>query len=73
LTKKRKIPDQETVELEAGCIAIIQKSLPQKSRDLGSFTLPVTTGNLTVGRTLLDLGGSINLIPLSMLKKIGEV
>jgi len=73
LTKKRKIPDQETVELEAGCSAIIQKSLPQKSRDPGSFTLPITIGNLTVGRALLDHGASINLIPLFMLKKIGEV
>ena len=27
LTKKRKFPD-ETVELEAGCSAIIQKSMP---------------------------------------------
>ena len=73
LTKKRKIPDQETVELEAGCSAIIQKSLPQKSRDPGSFTLPVTIGNLTIKRALMDLGASINLIPLSMLKKIGDV
>ena len=38
LIKKRKINDQEIVELEAGCSAIIQKSLPQKSRDPGSFT-----------------------------------
>jgi len=28
LTKKRKIPDQETLELEAGCSAMIQKFLP---------------------------------------------
>ena len=55
LTKKRKIPDQETVELEAGCSAIIQKSLSQKSRDPGSFTLPVTIGNLTIKRALMDL------------------
>jgi len=73
LTKKRKLPEQETVELEAGFSAIIQKSLPQKSRDLESFTLPVTIGNLTVERSLLDLGASINLIPLSMPKKIGDV
>ncbi|XP_068492199.1 uncharacterized protein [Phaseolus vulgaris] len=73
LTKKRKFNDQEIVELEAGCSAIIQKSLPQKSRDPGSFTLPVTIGNLTVGKALLDLGASINLMPSSMLKKIGDV
>ena len=64
-TKKRKIPYQETVELEAGCSAIIQKPLPQKSRDPGSFTLPVTIGNLTIKRALMDLGASINLIPVS--------
>uniref|UniRef100_A0A151UCZ5 RNA-directed DNA polymerase n=1 Tax=Cajanus cajan TaxID=3821 RepID=A0A151UCZ5_CAJCA len=73
LTKKRRILEEETVELEAGCSAIIQKSLPQKSRDPGSFTLPVSIGNLSVGKALLDLGASINLMPLSMLKKIGDV
>ncbi|XP_020209210.1 uncharacterized protein LOC109794144 [Cajanus cajan] len=73
LTKKRRILEEETVELEAGCSAIIQNSLPQKSRDPGSFTLPVSIGNLSVGKALLDLGASINLMPLSMLKKIGEV
>jgi len=72
-TKKRKLLEQETVESEAGCSAIIQKSLPQKFRDPESFTLPVTIENLTVERALWDLGASINLIPLSMLKKIGDV
>ena len=66
LTKKRKIPDQETVKLEAGCSVILKKSLPQKSKDPGSFTLPVTIENLTIERA------STNFIPLSMLKKIGD-
>jgi len=35
--------------------------------------LPVTIRNLTVEKALLDLGASINLMPLSMLKKIGDV
>ncbi|XP_020201932.1 uncharacterized protein LOC109787777 [Cajanus cajan] len=73
LTKKRKLSEDETVELEAGCSVIIQKSLPQKSRDPGSFTLTVTIGNLSVGKALLDLGASINLMPLSMLQRIGDV
>ena len=59
--------------MEAECSAIIQKSLPQKSRDPGSFTLPVIIGNLIVEKALLDLGASINLMPSSMLKKIGDV
>ncbi|XP_020238435.1 uncharacterized protein LOC109817567 [Cajanus cajan] len=73
LTKKRKLSEDGTVEFEAGCNAIIQKSLPQKSRDPESFTLLVTIGNLSVGKALLDLGASINLMSLSMLQRIGEV
>nr|KYP34652.1 hypothetical protein KK1_044375 [Cajanus cajan] len=73
LTRKRKVLEEETMELETGCSAILQKSLPQKSRDPGSFTLHVSIGNLSVGKALLDLGAGINLMPLSMLKKIGEV
>ncbi|XP_019457543.1 PREDICTED: uncharacterized protein LOC109357944 [Lupinus angustifolius] len=72
LTKKRKL-SEETVTLEAGCSAIIQKSLPKKTKDLGSFTIPVTIGELSVGKALLDLGASINLMPLSMLKRIGNL
>ncbi|XP_019455104.1 PREDICTED: uncharacterized protein LOC109356228 [Lupinus angustifolius] len=72
LTKKRKL-SEETVTLEAGCSAIIQKSLPEKTKDPGSFTIPVTIGELSVGKALLDLGASINLMPLSMLKRIGDL
>ncbi|XP_027903598.1 uncharacterized protein LOC114163487 [Vigna unguiculata] len=72
LTKKRRF-SEETVELEAGCSAIIQKSLPQKSKDLGSFTIPVTIRTLPVGKTMFDLGASINLMPLSMLRRIGDL
>ena len=73
LTKKRRYIGEETIELEARCSAIIQKILPPKFKDPGSFTLPVTIGSLVVGKALLDLGASINLVPLSMLKKIGEL
>jgi len=73
MTKNRKFPEHETIELEVRCSSIIQKLLPYKSRDPGSFTLPMTIENLMVGKALLDLGASINLIPLSMLKKIGDV
>jgi len=61
------------MELEVGCSAIIQKSLPKKSNDPRSFTLAVTNGHLIVGKALLDLGESINLMPLSMLRRIRDV
>ncbi|GAU49537.1 hypothetical protein TSUD_74160, partial [Trifolium subterraneum] len=70
LTKKRKPLDDETVNMTEECSAIIQKKLPQKKKDPGSFTIPCSIGNLHVRRALCDLGASINLMPLSMMKRI---
>lgn len=42
-----------------------------KSKDPISFTIPCTIGNLTIAIDLCELGTSINLVPLSMLKKLG--
>ncbi|XP_038904270.1 uncharacterized protein LOC120090623 [Benincasa hispida] len=39
-------------------------------KDLGSFTLPCSNGGKEVGNTLCDLGASINLMPLSIFKKL---
>ncbi|XP_019255074.1 PREDICTED: uncharacterized protein LOC109233655 [Nicotiana attenuata] len=49
----------------------VQNKLPQKHKDPGSFTIPVRIGNIDVGRALCDLGASINLMPLSLFKKLG--
>ncbi|XP_019462899.1 PREDICTED: uncharacterized protein LOC109361817 [Lupinus angustifolius] len=59
--------------LEAGCNAIIQKSLLKKTKDPCSFTISVTIDELSLGKALLDLGVSINPMPLSMLKRIGDL
>ncbi|PNX73069.1 hypothetical protein L195_g028967 [Trifolium pratense] len=70
LTKKRKPLDDEMVSMTEECSALIQRKLPQKKKDLGSFTIPCSIGNLTIGKALCDLGASINLMSLSMMKKI---
>ncbi|MCH91320.1 hypothetical protein A2U01_0012247 [Trifolium medium] len=70
LTKKRKPLDDDTIDMTEECSALIQRKLPQKKKDLGSFTIPCSIGNLTIARALCDLGASINLMPLSMMKKI---
>ncbi|XP_019455041.1 PREDICTED: uncharacterized protein LOC109356161 [Lupinus angustifolius] len=72
LTKKRKFLE-ETMTLEVWCSAIIQKSLPEKTKDSGNFTISVIIGELSMGKTLLNLGASINLMPLSMLTRIGDL
>jgi len=49
------------------------KNLSLKSKDLDSFTINVTTDALPVGKALLNLGPNINQMPLSMMKRIGNL
>ncbi|XP_014496758.1 uncharacterized protein LOC106758339 [Vigna radiata var. radiata] len=70
LNKKKKYLDEETIEVQENCSAIMQKTLPPKFKDPGSFTSPCTIGNHDIGKNLIDLGASINLMPLSILNKI---
>ena len=51
--------------------AILQKKLPPKLKDPGSFTIPFTIGKSYFDRALCDLGASINLMPLSVFRKLG--
>ncbi|XP_024022668.1 uncharacterized protein LOC112091966 [Morus notabilis] len=73
LSKKRRLDDFETVALTEECSAMIQKKLPPKLKDPGSFTIPCTIGNQFFSRALCDLGASINLMPLSIYKRLGLV
>ena len=75
LSKKRKLGDYEIVALSEECRTILQKKLPPKLKDLGSFTIPCAIGNAVFERALCDLGSSINLMPWSIFKKpkLGEV
>ncbi|GAU43677.1 hypothetical protein TSUD_302400 [Trifolium subterraneum] len=70
LSKKRKPLDDDTVDMTEECNAMIQRKLPQNKKDPCSFTIPCSIGNLCIGRALCDLGSSINLMSLTMMKKI---
>ena len=74
LSKKRKLGDYETVSLSKECSAILQKKLPPKLKDPGSFTIPCVIGNAIFERALGDLVASINLMTWSIFKelKLGE-
>ncbi|KAI3456996.1 hypothetical protein Pfo_013659 [Paulownia fortunei] len=52
--------------------AILQKKLPPNLKDPGSFMIPCTIGNLFIDKTLCDLGASINLMSLSVFRKLGH-
>ncbi|XP_042021284.1 uncharacterized protein LOC121768798 isoform X1 [Salvia splendens] len=70
VSQKRKWGHYETVNLTESCSAIIQRKLPAKMQDPGSFTIECTIGNCFVGNALCDLGASINLMPLSFFNKL---
>ena len=74
LASKKKLEEYGTITLTEECSAILQKKLPLKLQDPGSFAIPFSIGNRVSGKTLCDLGASINLMPLLMFKrlKLGE-
>ncbi|XP_050920467.1 uncharacterized protein LOC127138111 [Lathyrus oleraceus] len=73
LTKKRRYTNQETINLDVSCSAIIQRTFPWKEIDYGRVILSLTIGNVYSGKTLIDLGSSINLIPLSGVQRLGNI
>ncbi|XP_061346156.1 uncharacterized protein LOC133291844 [Gastrolobium bilobum] len=70
LSKKRKLTVEGSTILTGECSAIMQKNSPPKLKGLGSFSIPCTIGSMKIERVLCDLGASINVIPLSMMKKL---
>lgn len=52
------------------CSVIIQRKLPPKFTDPGRFIIPCSIGLLTIRNALGDLGASINLMSLSMMRKL---
>ncbi|KAL8104388.1 hypothetical protein AgCh_028553 [Apium graveolens] len=70
-SRKVKLDDLETISLREECSVVLQQKLPLKLKDPGSFTFPCTIGNLSFDKCICDLGASINLMPLSIFKKLG--
>ena len=70
LVSKKKLEEYGTITLIEECSAILQKKLPPKLQDPGSFAIPFSIGNRISGKALCDLGASINLMPLSMFKRL---
>jgi len=73
LTKKGKYIHSDNIMVEGNCSAVIQRILPPKYNDLRNVTIPCSIGAVSVGKKLIDLEPSINLMPLSMCRRIGEV
>ncbi|XP_062109887.1 uncharacterized protein LOC133821759 [Humulus lupulus] len=65
-TNKRKLRGNEKVSVGENVSAVLQKKLPPKCKDPGTFTIPCTIGNKRIERCMLDLGASINVMPFSI-------
>ena len=61
-----KITKEGIVSLTATYSLVIQKILPEKRQDPGSFIIPCEIGDADMGNALCDFRASINLMPLSV-------
>ncbi|GJY59538.1 reverse transcriptase domain-containing protein [Tanacetum coccineum] len=70
LSNKEKLFELENTPLNENCLAVLLKKLHEKLRDLGKFLIPCDFLELVECLALSDLGASINLMPLSIWKKL---
>ncbi|XP_021817104.1 uncharacterized protein LOC110759359 [Prunus avium] len=70
-THKLNFAPNEEVKLNKNVSAVLQRKLPPKLDDPGSFDIPINIGGKKVGRAMLDLGASINVLPYSVYQELG--
>ncbi|CAL8116812.1 unnamed protein product [Prunus armeniaca] len=64
-TTRRRISNKEVVRVNENVSAVLQRKLPPKCKDPGSFTIPCVIGNTKFEHAMLDLGASSNVMPYS--------
>ncbi|CAN6712008.1 unnamed protein product [Malus baccata var. baccata] len=65
-TTRRRISNKEVVQVSENVSAVLQRKLPHKCKDPGSFTISCVIGNTKFEQCMLDLGASINVMPYSI-------
>ncbi|GJU21157.1 reverse transcriptase domain-containing protein [Tanacetum coccineum] len=71
LNNKDKLIKLTKTPLNENCSAVVLKKLMEKLGDLGQFLIPCDFSEFDNYLALADLGASINLMPLSIWKKLG--
>ncbi|XP_062093487.1 uncharacterized protein LOC133799488 [Humulus lupulus] len=64
-TNKKKLKGNEKRSVGENVSAVLQKKLPPKCKDPGTFTIPCMIGNKRIERCMIDLGASINVMSYS--------
>nr|GEW05603.1 reverse transcriptase domain-containing protein [Tanacetum cinerariifolium] len=70
LSNKEKLFKLANTSLTENCSTVLLKKLPEKLGDPGRFLIPCDFQGLESCMALADLGASINLMPLSVWKKL---
>ncbi|GJR44202.1 reverse transcriptase domain-containing protein, partial [Tanacetum coccineum] len=70
LNNKEKLFDLVKTPVNENCSAVILKKLPEKLGDPDKFLIPCDFQGMVEFSALADLGASINLMPLSVWKKL---
>nr|GEZ45145.1 reverse transcriptase domain-containing protein [Tanacetum cinerariifolium] len=70
LNNKNKLIELTKTPLNENCSAVVLKKLPEKLGDPGRFLIPCNFLEFDNCLALADLGASINLMPLSISKKL---
>ncbi|KAL0373157.1 UNVERIFIED_CONTAM: hypothetical protein Scaly_0997300 [Sesamum calycinum] len=69
-TSKGKLKGNERVSMGENVSAILQRKLPPKCKDPGTFTIPCKIGLIGIKRAMCDLGASINVMPLTIFESL---
>ncbi|XP_015948800.1 uncharacterized protein LOC107473722 [Arachis duranensis] len=70
LPRKSSLKGGQTIVMNKECSALIQPELPAKRKDPGSSHISCGIGETMFDRALCDLGASINLMPLFLVKRL---
>ncbi|GKA56364.1 reverse transcriptase domain-containing protein [Tanacetum coccineum] len=70
LMNKEKLLELAKIPLNENCSVMLLKKLVEKLGDPGKFLIPCNFPGMDVCHALADLGASINLMPLSIWKKL---
>ncbi|CAN6554946.1 unnamed protein product [Malus baccata var. baccata] len=65
-TTRKRVQEKEVVHVSENVSAMLQRKLPPKCKDPGSFTIPCVIGNTRFEHAMLDLGASINVMSYSV-------
>ncbi|KAL2230922.1 UNVERIFIED_CONTAM: Retrovirus-related Pol polyprotein from transposon [Sesamum indicum] len=69
-TSKGKLKGNERVSMGENVSAILQRKLPSKCKDPGTFSIPCKIGMIGIKKAMCDLGASINVMPLTIFESL---